>query len=365
MITKKLQSQGITVGSGGGGGGSSSVNVDVNTDCDRYSNCALCTSEKCVLCKEGICASNEYINYDDCSCKPCTDFNSNCIECQTGGCLKCNSGFEFNNGSCNECPVGYYCNGEMKQICQNGYYQDEQGKTSCKTCESKTENCSRCNSETGECEECKNGYNLSNGSCTSYDCGDLAVGITINGDKYCITKYNIGDNSAFAIPSGINVVTAGSGTCTSSTSVFCCWQGITSNDCTASNGDYSGCTRTLCDWHAADKACSALGYLGKTWRLPTITEWGAVGEQINEISINQGNKGLMLCDHTSATSGSAKCANGTCKGTNYSICDPDNLWSNTRGQYFFLEDGVFFDPSDAQFAGLYGQAYSVRCITNL
>jgi len=137
VITKKLQSQGIVVGSGGGGGGGS-INIDVGTDCDSFSNCALCSIEKCVLCNDGICAANEYVVQDDCSCKTCADdFGSTCSECQVGGCTKCIGGYTLENNTCTECPVGYYCNGELKQPCENGYYQDQTAQTNCKTCESK------------------------------------------------------------------------------------------------------------------------------------------------------------------------------------------------------------------------------------
>jgi len=362
VITKKLQSQGIVVGSGGGGGGS--INIDVGTDCDSFSNCALCSIEKCVLCNDGICAANEYVVQDDCSCKTCADdFGSTCSECQVGGCTKCIGGYTLENNTCTECPVGYYCNGELKQPCENGYYQDQTAQTNCKTCESKTSNCSKCDPLTGACLECKSGYTLSGGVCSNYDCGDLALGITINGEKYCMTKYNMGDNTTFALPSGITIATAGSTSCTPSESNFCCWQGTTSTSCDASNGGYSGCNRTVCDWRAANNACEKLEYMGKAWRLPTSNEWASIGNQLNDIQFNKGAEGLMLCDSTTGYSSAGCMYASRCSGSADSKCYPYVVWGTDETKtsqidYLLHTAGNLSGP----YEGGLNNAYSARCI---
>jgi len=97
-----------------------------------------------------------------------------------------------------------------------------------------------------------------------------------------------------------------------STTKFCCWSGTTSTECNSNNGSYSGCTRTVCDWRAANEYCSKLTYLGKFWRLPTSNEWASIGTKLSNISIEKGTEGIMLCDHRSGYS-SARC-NGAVLG---------------------------------------------------
>ena len=181
-----------------------------------------------------------------------------------------------------------------------------------------------------------------------------------------MTKYNIGDKTELPISSGVTTVTAGSDSCSPSESNLCCWVGTTSTSCDSNNGGYSGCTRTVCDWRAANKICESLNYQAKTWRLPTSDEWSLIGAQLDSISIGQGSEGLMLCDYSAGYS-SARCTSAKrCSGSSFGNCHPYYVWSGTssgssNAYSYYLAGGVWFGP----YSNSVAYAFSVRCISDL
>ena len=105
---------------------------------------------------------------------------------------------------------------------------------------------------------------------------------------------------------------------------LCCWQGNTADSCDSTNGDYSGCNRTVCDWRAAAYTCKDFNLLGYKWRL------ASEGEMQNWLdnSRNLGNSGLQLCDNSSNIQ-SSQCGGSTnCLGPSSSECNPNNIWTN-------------------------------------
>ena len=179
----------------------------------------------------------------------------------------------------------------------------------------------------------------------------------------CVTKYNMGDSDDTTIPASAEVTVTDS-TVTRSSSKQC-WQGSTSNTCDSKNGNYSGCSRTVCTWYAANAICENYKMGGKTLRLPSTTE--ATSEWLN-YTINKGTDGLMLCD-TMYSSGVTRCGvvSKRCKGAKDNRCIPGALWykETHNGNPFY--SGIY--QGDWQDIYQYGRnplgALSTRCVTDL
>jgi hypothetical protein len=173
------------------------------------------------------------------------------------------------------------------------------------------------------------------------------MAIPQGGSYVCVTKYNVGDfvnGIGVDIPPSatVQVENANGTRCGSSTSYNgkCCWKGNTSEtgQCNSANGSYSGCTRTVCTWAAANAICSALG-----GSLPT-------GDELIDYAMNyskgKNNNGLQFCDSSSGK-GSSQCKYiaGPCVGAHENQCRPEKPWANldvpaTSAWFMALENGV-------------------------
>ena len=203
------------------------------------------------------------------------------------------------------------------------------------------------------------------------------------GTGVCVTKYNGGDRNGPTIPSSVRTATAGSGSCTAKS---CCWKGTTvlSGTDTSSYGSfptcstvggYSGCTRTVCTWYAADDICKNHSINGVSgWRLPTIEEmraWAKIENLALKIGIYDLSfwaNDLLLCNWGDGRYNMyAYCAPRTgenrCKGARSDDCSPYGIWSGTPGgsqdEYMGLWLSNIFT---ADYAHDYDEAYSVRCV---
>ena len=186
------------------------------------------------------------------------------------------------------------------------------------------------------------------------------------GKNTCVTKYNVGDTYGPTIARSTRTVTAGSG---SSTADESCWRGTTSmsNSCTASgrwgghSTSYSGCTRTVCTWYAANASCQSWAPNGTSagdWRLPTQNEMKGWANNIERVSAYLGSDGLQLCE-VSPFYGSVKCpSTNRCSGAGSGHCYPYDVWSSPSRYYFSLSGGTFDGPR----SGYAGNAYSARCV---
>ena len=189
------------------------------------------------------------------------------------------------------------------------------------------------------------------------------------GKNLCVTKYNVGDTNGPTIASSTRTVTAGSGLCFANE---CCWRGTTSgNDCTHSGSwnnhvtNYSGCTRTVCTWYAANSSCQAWAPSGTKagdWRLPTTDEMRGWKYNINKVSTYLGSDGLQLCDSKSDSLGSIFCYGAYgCSGNNNMYCVPGYIWSSTSNgsNYgcYYLGNDKFVDCDDSPLS-----AFSARCV---
>ena len=252
--------------------------------------------------------------------------------------------------------------------CNSGYFSNKDS-LSCATCDSKTPNCKTCHKRTGVCNTCKNGYKLNEfNQCITEDdpCGELSMKVNLNGQDYCMLKYNVGDKTELPLPSTVTKVSTGS-SCSPTNLKFCCWSGNTANqsECDSKNGDYSGCKRTVCDWRAANEACSKLSYQGLDWRLPTVNEYTYLSAKLDEYSRGRGNSGLMLCERYqgySATGLSSQCQyNTACNGGSNNYCKAYIHWTLTSGKEFYFANNALSGPGSYSVA----QSGSVRCIAPL
>ena len=186
------------------------------------------------------------------------------------------------------------------------------------------------------------------------------------GKNLCVTKYNVGDTNGPTIASSVKTVNTGGATCSANE---CCWKGGTSNTCTASGSwsghttSYSGCTRTVCTWYAANSSCQAWAPSGTSagdWRLPTQNEMKGWANNIERVSTYLGSDGLQLCDYGSSSCGSVRCNyySNRCSGAYDDNCYPSDVWSSPSGYYFFLSNGSFYGPNSSN-ARL---ALSARCV---
>ena len=186
------------------------------------------------------------------------------------------------------------------------------------------------------------------------------------GKNLCVTKYNVGDTNGPTIASSVKTVNAGGATCSANE---CCWKGKTSNGCTTSGSwgghstSYSGCTRTVCTWYAANASCQSWAPNGTSagdWRLPTQNEMKGWANNIERVSTYLGSDGLQLCDYNSSSCGSVRCNTyyGRCSGANGNYCSPSDVWSSPSGCYFGLDNGSFYGP----YGGSARYARSARCV---
>ena len=368
------------------------------------------SSSTCEICPAGhscpgssdkiLCSENGYQDEEgQASCKTCpegyyvSDDKTACNVCLAGHyCTgngtktQCPKGAYSSQGAveCIKCPVGTYSDTPGAtdlttcKNCSTGTYSDSQGADSCSLCSSKTANCSKCDATTGVCSACASGYKLDGTSCVERTCPSLTMRIKLGDYYYCITQYNIGDQSVFPIPSTVTTVTAGRSKRCNSSTTKCCWKGTTcsnSSACDAANGGYSGCNRTVCNWNAANDACSKLTYGGLTWSLPHHNLFYYLYKlDSTTYSRGKGTTGLMFCDHYGNSSAKCPCGYWNCLGCVHigGISDPEGketssycqmpyIWANeydsAKAYYGLFQNGKMY----AQGPDNKGGALSVRC----
>ncbi len=161
------------------------------------------------------------------------------------------------------------------------------------------------------------------------------------GRNICVTKYNVGDfvdgEYGPLIPESYQQYKLGANqTCPSNGN--CCWIGTTAKSPCGLSGNeganYSGCTRTNCQWNVAYAACALHTAGGLTnpgdWRLPTSAELSSWSTHMAKITTNKGKDGLQLCLDGSAT-GFVTCPwNGACVNSYNAACHSFMLWGSTE-----------------------------------
>ena len=217
-------------------------------------------------------------------------------------------------------------------------------------------------------EICPQGYEYSDGACVPWTCSGadfMQIG------SLCVTKRNMGDSINLVFPD--SVASHGyvmSSYCAGASSA-CCWKADKIDEygnlnCTAKNGSYSGCERTVCNWNAANKICANFHAGGKTWRLPSYTEMSGWGAK----STGKGNNGLMLCnDGGYDVTDYAKCGQSAyCQGAQGN-CTPAAVWAKDNYQGYSSTKYVYrMTGGTASWSSSYqavNTPASVRCVTEM
>ena len=217
----------------------------------------------------------------------------------------------------------------------------------------------------GAYDSTSGGAPTSQADCDKYNALYIPAAYNGSGGKnLCVTKYNVGDTNGPTIASSTTTVTAGSGSCSANE---CCWRGTTAGPCKASGSwsghstSYSGCTRTVCTWAAANASCQSWAPNGTSagdWRLPTNNEMEGWANNLSKVSNYLGSDGLQLCN-TGSSYGSVRCdGNGRCYGALNGHCAPNCVWPSPSGYFFYLRDGSFNGPHSTSPS----YAYSARCV---
>ena len=240
--------------------------------------------------------------------------------------------------------------------CNKGEYLSSDA---CVSCETKTPNCIKCNTTTGACLACREGYELNGSNCVLTGCGAKAVKVTINNQKYCLTKYNIGDGG-IPIPSGSATTAIVGGT---SCSGKCCWKNKTANYCDDYNDTYSSCNRTLCNYPAASSICDNLIYNGyDDWSL--VTDSQLSGLNVSTYSLGKGQDGLQFCSDSAGYESSRCSSTSGCNGSVSNGCWPSHFWVS-GGYYKQFEPNAFKSAVAANSGDALKHAFSVRCIRKI
>ena len=378
--------------------------LDSDNNCqlcsDKFTNCAICTIDKCAVCE-----NNYILNGNDCIADCNTLFGPNCTNCTINACTACKNGYALKNGTCQSCSSLFSnctaCSASTCSACKSGYTL-KNGKceidcskfgancTSCTTsactaCKSGFilkngacttcsalfgSNCTACTSD--KCMACNSNYTLYNGNCLT-DCeikltkstfctGNDFIGVcTTNNKPLCVTGKNMGNSITLSIPSGVSIINADQN-CDTETQK-CCWKGHTASlyNCNNDGGStYSGCERTVCNWDAADYICKNFKAGGKNWRLAKIDEM----ESWAKYSVGKA-KGLQLCDDSPGYSSAWCDRSNSCLGVSpYNNCYASHVWSGS----FYYSNVYYYELNEQnweKYAAEKTSAFSVRCVTEL
>ena len=330
IITKKLSSMGITVGSFGGNGNNSGGTTPTG-----------CTSD--MTCQKG------YYLDEDCVCQKCNV--AHCLECPGTGnyCQSCKEGYINKDGLC------------MSEACEK-----TSGAPSPACCAAVGATFVPA-ATTGTTDLCV----------TSFNSGD--DDFIVDGEKVDLEYAKL----------GIAVIASGA-TCLKSNNT-CCWKGNsakTSGNLNA-NDSYSSADRTVCQYNAARKICNNLApgesYRG-SWRLLMTDEAKNIAANTTDAVtlIND----LQMCSPNNLTTKGINyyCTTGeTCGGayTGYFVvdkvaanrsgrCAPYRIWvdggsyalSTTSSATLSATNKNFVNADSTTNKVYQSHPYSVRCVTN-
>ena len=254
----------------------------------------LCTIDSC---------SKGYYKKDN-ACHSCSSkFGENCVECTESACTACASGYTLQNGKCS---------------------------ASCSTFGDK---CKSCTPE--GCTECEDGYALLEGKCVkkSNSSNTISLYDYIGLRYFKVQKVNAGDEGGLPIPTDkVKICYAGE-PCSYGGSTPTCW--VSKGNNTGSPCTGNGCTRTVCNYDAAEEICSAYGL-----RMITTTEvrsFNYLGGQMDAyngffdyfLAPYDGTRtyGLRLCSMDGSDRFVDECyATYNCKGADKNVCWPALVW---------------------------------------
>jgi len=346
--------------------------------------CQLCPVEHCTSCDDGVncksCGAGWFYDLTSKKCnRSCENFFPHCQFCS--GNTSNNGATLDSNAKCTACSGGYYlntstyreciscesiancidCNNGKCITCKKGYYAKDGVCNSCGIA-----NCASCNTN-GKCVSCNQGFHLktlAGNECVAddskFNCSDsnfMQIG------NLCVTRRNMGDSLMLPIPPTVSIAKAENEYCYAATTK-CCWQGTITTNCIDEKNSYTTCDRTVCEWNAAKEICNKFDYGGRKWRLATkeeLSNWSIY-------SVDLSDNGLSLCD-TESPNYSNRCPNGSgrCKGSIYTYCYPDAIWSGTldstglKAHRYYLTNSKWYGSGPIELSHPLG----VRCVTEI
>lgn len=364
-----------------------------NCPSGSFSNTANATN--CTQCPKG--------SYQDetgkTSCKSCNGINQYQDALGQTVCKTCST-----NSTPNSTHTGCDSKCQTASDCRENQYL----KDSC-ICTDCTAGCMKCTDVS--CIECKDDhYRVNTNTCEPDPCIKYnAIFVKAGKTKFCMKKYNAGDENTSDLigistgqqqKGGTNAA-GGHGWVTFPDNELHCWQAGGTDACypydnTKPNNcattadptscttqdklssitptdlgltwDYNGCTRTVCNWWAANTICAVnLSKNGQKWHLPTPIQQDALRSQYKNNSEYRRNVRLQLCNWNIAGYGFpvASCHTGSnlCRGSYNGYCYPHELWgssSSSNGHQVSVYDynisWIEFDLSHAR---------SVRCVMDI
>ncbi len=224
-------------------------------------------------------------------------------------------------------------------------------------------------SQNNQNTELKNNAPQSQEDCDKFNALFIPANMNDGKNNVCVTKYNMGDNG---LPiSGVSQLSVGS-SCSTSDTGNCCWKGQTATlgQCglTGNKGaDYSGCSRTVCQWYAANTICRNYAPEGTSvgsWRLPNEAEAKGWIGNFNFLNVNRGIDGLQFCnDHgTNKADGFVQCNHiSNCIKASYNHCIPAITWINEKNLPYVLYHNYTTGNWD-KIELSRQRAFSVRCV---
>ena len=319
IITKKLSSMGVTVGSFGGNGGGGTTPTG-------------CTSD--IQCTTG------YYLDSECVCQKCNI--ANCLQCNSNGksCSQCASGYTNINGKC------------ISQACDAEHNEDENGN--------------------------KIAAGVASPGCCEAVGAVYVPASTTGTTGLCITKYNPGDDDYKVNGEIVKLEYAKLGiklvepnvNCTKSDKT-CCWKGVTSSSSVQNIGDYLASKRTICQYEAANKICNNWAPEGSvvgSWRLLKDVEGANLVDNTKNNFVDFINE-LQLCSLSSETSTNYCPTSKICTGAIYyehrdgsyekGNCYPAQVWLNEGKSLLQVNKAKLAKASTTYQT----QPYSVRCAT--
>ena len=184
VITKKLSSSAIVVGTSQNADVISEITANCEGSENFSSKCELCTKDFCISCGIGKCPAGQYLDNKKCACKPCSDKFSNCKECNSDTCTLCSSvDYYIKNTNCLSCPTGSFCDGTtLYETCPSGYYCSSGVMVKCS--QEYGTDCISCNAT--KCLSCNQATYLTSSGCARCPSGCK----TCTSDVYCTECYS-------------------------------------------------------------------------------------------------------------------------------------------------------------------------------
>jgi len=252
-------------------------NREVLTGNNCPDGCAVCYTDKCLLCVK-ICPGGQELDSESCTCVSCAE---HCDQCSSSVCTNCDTGYRLTNGQCNMCDATYSWNSSNRTCTKC------QGSSFCPGFNFTSQSCpSNASCSNGEYLRCNSGYyrnitdnnfycsasgryeNYNSYSCSScrsgYYCPDGIYEYSCPSNAVCSSNEIVGCNSAYSWNNSNQTCSACTG------SQYCPGGKEGTRNCpdhaSCSNGNFMGCNE---GYHVIITSNSTISSDGKV----TLSIW--------------------------------------------------------------------------------------------